>query len=252
MKRILFSIGSYHVYGYGLMIALGIIAACLLLEWRMRKRQMDADKALDLVIWCAVGGLLGAKVLYWITILPSILADPAVILQNLTDGFVVYGGILGGILAGFLFCRIRKWDFLKMFDLAMPSVALGQAFGRVGCFLAGCCYGRETACAIHVVFPADSMAPSGVPLIPTQLMSAGLNLLHCILLILFARSVKHKDGQVAALYLICYSVGRFLLEFLRGDELRGHIGFLSTSQFIAIFILAAGLILFFALNRKKS
>ena len=105
----------------------------------------------------------------------------------------------------------------------MPSVALAQGFGRIGCFLAGCCYGEETDSPIGIVFHESAYAPNGVNLIPTQLISSGLDFLHFLVLIWLARRVK-ADGQVAGCYLIFYSVGRFILEFFRGDMIRGNVG----------------------------
>jgi phosphatidylglycerol:prolipoprotein diacylglycerol transferase len=253
MRSVIFSIGPFTVYGYGLMIAIGILAAYLVAVKRAKKYGLNADLIFDLAIWCLVGGLLGAKILYWVTILPSILADPAMIFHDFSNGFVVYGGIIGGILCGYLFCRRKKVIFRQYFDLVMPSVALAQGFGRIGCFLAGCCYGAETDSCFHVIFRESALAPNNVPLIPTQLISSALDFAHFFVLCWFA-SRKKADGQVAGLYLILYSIGRFILEFFRGDLIRGSVGTLSTSQFISIFILIAGLIVFFglgALNRKK-
>ncbi|MBP5306155.1 MAG: prolipoprotein diacylglyceryl transferase, partial [Lachnospiraceae bacterium] len=158
-------------------------------------------------------------------------------------GFVVYGGIILGIFAGFLYTRRKKLNFWKYFDIVMPEIALAQAFGRVGCFLAGCCYGEETHNVLHVVFHDSPIAPNGVQLIPTQVYSSLFNFLHFFILINVAKK-KKADGQVAGLYLIIYSVGRFIIEFFRGDIERGQIGILSTSQFISIFIFAAGILLY--------
>lgn len=248
MKNELFSIGPFTVYGYGLMIAIGIIAAYLIGEYRAKKYHLDADRVFSIMIWAVLGGFLGAKLLYILTQLKEIIENPG-LLMDLTDGFVVYGGIIGGILSAMIYCRFRKLPFLKYFDLLIPSVALAQAFGRIGCFLAGCCYGRETSCAIGIVFQNSAYAPNGVRLLPTQLISSGLDFLHFLLLIWFA---KHKkgDGQVAGLYLICYSIGRFILEFFRGDLIRGSVGSLSTSQFISIFVCIAGVVLMVVRNGK--
>ena len=251
MKSVLFSIGNFHIYGYGFMIALGIIVAYIVAEKRAPSQGLDPNPIIDLTITCAIGGLLGAKLLYLITIWEKIVKDPSVLLSSLTDGFVVYGGIIGGILVGYVFTRIKKLSFLKHFDLVMPSIALAQAFGRIGCFLAGCCYGKETTHAFCVVFPEGSLAPAGVPLIPTQLISSGLNFLHFLFLVLFAAKWKKADGQVGFLYLICYSAGRFILEFFRGDAIRGTVGALSTSQFIAVFLFAIGVIGFAICTKMK-
>lgn len=248
MKNELFSIGPFTVYGYGLMIAVGVIAAYLVGEYRAKKHGLDSDKILSLVLWAVVGGLLGAKVLYVLTQLPQIIKDPS-ILKNVTDGFVVYGGIIGGIFSCIIYCRKKKLPFLKYFDLLMPSVALAQGFGRIGCFLAGCCYGRETTCPIGITFTNSAYAPNGVSLLPTQLISSGLDFLHFFVLIWFAGK-KKGDGQVAGLYLVFYSIGRFILEFFRGDLIRGSVGALSTSQFISIFACIAGVALVILRNGK--
>jgi len=136
MKNELFTIGPFTVYSYGFMIAVGVFAAWLTAEYRAKKYRADTDQIFFLVLWCLVGGLLGAKLLFWITEWKEVAADPGFILRTMTDGFVVYGGIIGGIIAGWLYSRITKLNFLKYFDLMIPSVALAQGFGRIGCLLA--------------------------------------------------------------------------------------------------------------------
>jgi len=247
MKPIIFSIGSFDIYGYGLMIALGVMAAVVLAEKRSPKYGLDGDHIFNIGIWAALCGLAGAKILYWIVELPSILEDPSLLL-DIGSGFVVYGGIIGGILGGWLYCRRKKISFLKYFDIVMPSVALGQAFGRLGCLLAGCCYGRETDSWFHIVFTESMIAPNGVPLIPTQIISSGADLLHCLVLIWIARRTK-GDGQVGGFYLIFYSIGRTLIELLRDDP-RGAVGGLSTSQFISLFILLVGVAMVVVCGRR--
>ena len=199
-------------------------------------------------LWCLVGGLAGAKLLYVLVEIKAIMENPQNILKELTEGFVVYGGIIGGILTGYIYSRVKKVSFIKYFDLIMPSIALAQAFGRIGCFLSGCCYGCETSSWCGVVFNNSPFAPIGVRVIPTQLISSAANFLHFFVLIWFAKRAK-SDGQVGGLYLIFYSIGRFLIEILRNDP-RGEIGFLSTSQFISIFTLILGIALFVIATKK--
>lgn len=189
-----------------------------------------------------MGGFLGAKILYWITEWKSILENPGFLSATLTDGFVVFGGIVGGIFTAYVYCRVKKLDFLKFFDTLMPSVALAQGFGRIGCLLAGCCYGKETSDAFSITFHTSDFAPNGVALVPTQIYSSILDFLHYGLLLLILRSQK-KDGETAAAYLIFYSAGRFVLEFFRGDLARGSVGVLSTSQFISVFTFLAGIVM---------
>ena len=152
MKNELLSIGPFTIYGYGLMIGIGIIAAYLTAESRAKKLKLDPDKIFGLVIWCLIFGYLGSKILFCITVIDKIIADPAYILHSLQNGWVVYGGLIGGIIGGCLYCRHKKVNFMSYFDLAVPSVALAQGFGRIGCFLAGCCYGRPTDGPLGITF----------------------------------------------------------------------------------------------------
>ncbi|MDF2941522.1 MAG: prolipoprotein diacylglyceryl transferase [Herbinix sp.] len=239
MKNELLKIGPVTLYGYGLMIAIGVIAAYTVAEYRAKRKGLNSELIFSLTIWCLAGGILGAKVLFLITQLKEIISDPKVLL-DISEGFVVYGGIIGGILAGFLFCWKKKLNFLQYFDLVMPSIALAQGFGRIGCLFAGCCYGNETNNAFHIVFHESNYAPNEVPLIPTQPISSALDFLNFFALVFLAKRVK-TDGQIAGFYLIFYSAGRFILEFFRGDLVRGSVGTLSTSQFIAIFLFLIGL-----------
>lgn len=248
MYNDLFTIGPVTLHGYGLLIGIGFMMALLLADYRSKKYNLDTDFVFNLAFVCIIFGMLGAKVLYLITEIKAIINNPSTILEFM-DGFVVYGGIIGGILAAYLYCRFKKKHFLTYFDLLIPSVALAQGFGRIGCFLAGCCYGAETSSHFGIVFKHSSYAPNNVSLIPTQLISSAGDFLICLLLILFAKK-KPKSGSVASAYLILYGVGRFGVEFLRGDLIRGSVGILSTSQFISIFIVLTGLILGFFVNKK--
>lgn len=241
MYNDILTIGPVTIHGYGLMIAIGVICAMIVGIKRAKKREMDADIVINIGLIVVIAGFFGAKLLYCIVELPTFLKDPLLVLSS--SGFVVYGGIAAGILAAFLYCRKKNVSFLKYFDLIIPSVALAQGFGRIGCFLAGCCYGCETSLPIGIIFQNSNIAPNGIPLFPTQLLSSAGDFLIALVLILYARKTR-STGKVAGLYLMLYSVGRFIIEFFRTDA-RGAVGLLSTSQFIAIFMLAGGLLLFF-------
>lgn len=251
MKNELLTIGPFTIYGYGLMIAVGIMAAYVTAEYRAKKLRLAGEHIFYLVIWCVLGGFLCSKLLFWITEWREFLENPMFFFRTLGDGFVVFGGIIGGIFSGYLYCRKKGLDFWEYFDLVMPSVALAQGFGRIGCLLAGCCYGRETTGPLSITFQDSGFAPNGVPLIPTQIYSSILDFFLFFLLLFIARHRKAK-GEVAACYLIFYSAGRFILEFFRGDLARGSVGVLSTSQFIGIFTgLAGAALLFFIRKREK-
>ncbi len=253
MRHILFKIGPLEIAGYGTMIALGFILALIMGEKRAKKKEMRDDLIFGLAFTCIIFGILGAKLMHYITDLKYYLEDPSRFL-NIGSGFVVYGGIILGVLAGYIYCRHYKLVFSEYFDLVMPSVALAQAFGRIGCFLAGCCYGKETDSAIGVVFKDSPFAPNGVKLIPSQLISSLMLFVLVFILVRYADKTWRRPFKVAGLYMILYSIGRFFIEFFRGDEERGNIGFLSTSQFISIFILIGGIVLFnlhSMMSRKK-
>lgn len=255
MRQILFEIGPFKLYSYGLMLAIGVIAAFMVAEKRSPKKGLDPEQIFSLGIWCAVGGFLGAKVLYLITEYEKLFAG-RMTFRDVMYGFVVYGGIIGGILAGYLYCKVKKMNFLKYFDLVMPSIALAQGFGRIGCFLAGCCYGRETDAWYGMEFNHSVYYNMiGVKVIPTQLIMSVANFVHFFLLVFIANKIYKtgKDGVIAGCYLLFYSIGRFLIEFLRNDP-RGGVGVLSTSQFISLFIFAAGvgMVLFFGLRKGKT
>ena len=246
MYNEILSIGPITIHGYGLMIGLGVMAALLLGDYRAKKFGLNGDHIYGMTFWAVILGFVAARILFIITEWENFLVNP---MQYLTGaGFVVYGGIIGGALTIYGFCKIKKIDMLAYLDLMIPSVALAQAFGRVGCFLAGCCYGRETTSWLGVVFTNSDFAPNGVKVLPTQLFMAGGDLILCGILLWYAAK-RPMRGKTSALYLILYSIGRFLIEFLRNDD-RGNVGMLSTSQFIAIFTLALGVLGFFVILPK--
>ncbi len=253
MKNDLFTIGPVTIYGYGLMIAIGIILGYAVLQHRARKNDLKDDMIFNLAFLSVISGIVGAKLLFIITQIKNILDNPGLILK-ISDGFVVYGGLIAGILAGYVYCRKYRLNFFELFDLVIPSVALAQGFGRIGCFLAGCCYGHETDGPLAIVFHQSEFAPNGVRLVPTQLISSGLDFLNFFVLIVLSKRKKFH-GQIAGLYIVFYSIGRFILEFFRGDLIRGTIGGISTSQFISILLFLGGGALFLIagyLGRKKA
>lgn len=237
MKYILFSIGSLNVYGYGFMIALGVIFAFYLSANNCKKLSLNENQVYKIGFWGILSGFIGAKVLYWITILGEIIQNPGIIF-NLSEGFVVYGGLIGGVLGGALYCKIKKLNTLNYLAAIIPAIALGQGFGRLGCFLAGCCYGAETDSWIGMQFNESPFAPHGVNLIPTQLFSSGFDFLLALFLMFMLK--KGKIKEIIPFYFIAYSVGRFIIEFFRSDP-RGAVGVLSTSQFISIFVFIIGI-----------
>ncbi len=243
----LFDLGPFPVYTYGLCIAIGILAAFYIADKRGKKLGIDVSRLDSITLWILIGGFAGSKILYWLTRFQDILKDPS-ILTNFSDGWVVYGGILGGIAAGWIYCHIKGLNFWEFFDLIIPEVDLAQGFGRLGCFFAGCCYGIECHDWYCLVFPEGGLAPSGIPLFPTQLLSSLYDFALFFVLIWLSKKKKF-DGELGGWYLIFYSIGRFIIEFFRGDLVRGGAMGLSTSQIISVFTLIGG-ILILILGRK--
>lgn len=237
MHNDLFTIGKFTVHGYSVMIAIGFIVSMALCLLKAKKEKKNGDIITDLGLIGIVGGFLGGKILFLIVSIKDVIAYPKYYLgiPGIFSGFVVYGGLIIGLLAIFIYTRIKKVDCFEYLDFIAPFVAMAQGFGRIGCFLAGCCYGGPTDSFLGVVFPEGSIAPAGIKLWPTQLFSSAGDFLICGILLLFSMKNK-KKGNVCILYAILYSVGRFIVEFFRND-LRGNVGTFSTSQFISLIIL---------------
>ena len=246
MKTDILTIGKITIHGYGLMIAIGILCCIAMGMYRAKKYKLNPEAVIDIALYGVLAGFLGAKLLYVIVEFPAFIKDPLSVLGS--EGFVVYGGIILGVLAAIIYCKVKGLVFLEYFDLCAPSISLAQGFGRIGCFLAGCCYGRETQSFLGVVVPANSMAPAGIKVLPTQLFSSAGDFLITAILLLYYKKIKHT-GDGGALYMILYGVGRFLIEFLRADD-RGNIGMLSTSQMISIVIVAGAVVLLWQ-NRRR-
>ncbi len=245
MYNDLFSIGSLTIHSYGVMIAIGFAAAIVMSYYRAKAYRLKKEAIIDIALLAMIFGFLGAKLLYVIVEYKAFFANPLQVLGS--EGFVVYGGIIGGVAAAVVYCHKKKISFMSYFDLTIPAVAVAQGFGRIGCFLAGCCYGCESS-FLGVIFPEGSIAPAGIPLLPTQLFSSAGDFLIGLILVLYARKSKIK-GNVGALYLLLYGVGRFVIEIFRNDN-RGSIGVLSTSQLISIFFVLGAVLLYF-INKKR-
>jgi phosphatidylglycerol:prolipoprotein diacylglycerol transferase len=226
---------------YGIMSALGMLAALVLIGVTRKFTRFSEDQALSAALWAIISGFLGAKILYWITELKQIVADPSFLLHTLREGFVFYGAFIGGLAGIAIYALRKKLPFFSFTDYFVPGLVLGHAFGRIGCFFAGCCYGVECESPISIVFPTGGAAPSGVPLLPTQLMESAFLFLLCIALVLMLRK-KKPFATVTAWYMVLYGVWRFTIEFFRNDD-RGFVGALSTSQFISIFLILGGIAL---------
>lgn len=232
---------NYSIPTFGVLFLLGTGAAFLLGVQTARKYSISTMDAMFFGLFGIIGGIIGAKLLYIIVDLPNLIASPETALIRLaTGGAVFYGGLIGGILGGYFYTHIYHLDSIQFFDIAVPCLALAQAFGRIGCFFNGCCYGipYEGPGAVH--YPVGAYPPSGIGLFPAQLSeSAFLFGLTLLLMAVLWRS--DTPGFTTGLYLITSGLFRFINEFFRADP-RGAIGFLSTSQFISLLIIGLGIL----------
>jgi phosphatidylglycerol:prolipoprotein diacylglycerol transferase len=258
MYPLLFEIpifGGLKIYTYGVLVALGFVIG---IAWIVREGKIAGihpDKILDLSFYLILAGLAGSRVLYIITDWERYAARPVDVFKIWEGGLVYYGGFIAALVTGFFYVRKKGLSFLKVTDCYMPGLAIGHGIGRIGCFMAGCCYGRETHGFLHVIFPPDphTLAPVGVPLIPIQLIETAVETL-IFLMLVFVRRKKTFDGEVFLVYLILYSVARSVLEIFRGDAVRGYVipGWLSTSQFISACLVIFAAVLYYRLKVKKT
>jgi phosphatidylglycerol:prolipoprotein diacylglycerol transferase len=240
------------LHTYGFLLAAGFLIALKVAAVRGRKLGVEANLMMDLGLYILVSALVGAKLLLLIVDWEHYQHDP---LSLIRSGGVFYGGLVAAVLTSIWFFRKHRLSVWPMTDILAPSVALGHAIGRLGCFTAGCCYGKGTTVPWAVTFTNPYAreivgVPLNVPLHPTQLYEAVVEFaLFGFLLFLAGR--KKFDGQIFWTYVFGYSLARFVIEFFRGDLERGFVfgGALSTSQLIALFLVAAASFALLGLRR---
>jgi phosphatidylglycerol---prolipoprotein diacylglyceryl transferase len=245
--------GTFYLPTYGFMAALGLIVALLVTFKLAKKNGVDPDDAWNLGIIVILSGILGAKILMLIVDWRHYQSD---LFSTMQAGGVFSGGVVAAFIAGTWYVRRRGMPWLKTADVFAPGLALGHAFGRLGCFAAGCCYGRETTLPWAVTF-SDAWAhklsetPLGVHLHPTQIYEFLVEITNFFLLLWLIRR-KRFDGQIIGTYLFVYGFARFFLEFLRGDAGRGQFfdTWMTTTQFIAILMVVGGGVLWMLGARK--
>jgi phosphatidylglycerol:prolipoprotein diacylglycerol transferase len=226
MHPILVKIGPVTIHTYGFLLALGVVCGIGLSLILAKKENLDKTVLADFLFYAILVGLVGAKVWYFFTEFGYYLKHPGEIPSLITSAGTFHGGIIFAILFVLWYVRKHNLNFKVIGDVLAPAVALAHFFGRMGCFSSGCCWGREApGCPIAVEFTSPETStgvPHGVPLYPTQLIEAILNLLNFIILFLVFRKKKF-NGQVFVLYIFNYSIIRFFVEFFRGDDGRGYI-----------------------------
>jgi phosphatidylglycerol:prolipoprotein diacylglycerol transferase len=253
----LFTIGSFSLPTYGVLVALGFLAGLYLVGRLSRRAGLDADKMTNLGVYVALAAIVGAKLFMILTNLGYYLEQPSRIfsLSSLQAGGVFYGGLLAALAVAVWYARSAKLPGLLAADVLAPAVAIGHSIGRLGCFAAGCCWGKPSSLPWAIAF-TDPVAheyvgvPLNIHLHPTQLYEAiGTLAVGIFLLRLFGK--PHPPGSILGWYLVLYSSFRFGVEFLRADTERlfPFDGPFSTTQWIALLLVAAGA---FLLNKQKN
>src|SRR5688500_14082825 len=240
MHPILFEIGSLTVYSYGFMIALGIVAGMSYLVFEGRTEAgLTFDQANVLFLFIFLAAVVGGKLFLFFEDPPAYLEDPAMLFRG--RGFVFYGSFLLAIPTMWWFFKKHNLPIYRMLDVMAITTCFVHMFGRIGCFLAGCCYGTPTDSVLAVTFtdPACYAEPLNTPLYPTQVFEAAYIFL-VMLFLFYLKSKRRFYGQLFLTYLMLYATGRFILEFFRGDTGRGFVieNYISHSQFTALLVLA--------------
>ncbi len=250
MHPIAFNLGPLTVHWFGIGIALAFLAGMWTAARRAPLAGVSAESITDLIVpWLLLGGILGARVMFVTTYWREEFAGKPVtdVFMIQRGGLVFYGGLLGASLTVILFARIKKLPLWKLADILAPSIALGSVFGRIGCLMNGCCYGRACELPWAIPHPVNQS-----PIHPTQIYDALLNLaLYLGLAWLFRR--RKFDGQVFAVFLVCYALARSTVELFRGDYSAAHLhGGLTPAHVLSFGIFLAGVILFVLLRNRSA
>lgn len=235
------------VTAYGVFALLGILAGGVLIVKLARHRGIAAFDAVNIIALLVSGGVLFSLFVHFIIFLPERLAARSFF--DYPPGVVSWGGVVGGFLAALWISRFWKIHLLKLADIALPGVALGFAFGRIGCHLAGCCYGLhyEGPFSLHFTHPLAPASAAPQPLFPIQLTSALLLFALCVILLIVLRRAI-RPGMVLLAYLVLYGAGRFTIEFFRNDP-RGVFLHLSDAQWYSLVLLVSAIFLTVKLRR---
>jgi phosphatidylglycerol:prolipoprotein diacylglycerol transferase len=254
MHPILFEVGGWPVYSYGVLLALAYLAGLQLAVVRARRAGMDGTKVMDFGIYLIIAALVGAKLMLVLIDFDYFRGNPRELFSLVRAGGVFYGGLIGALVVAILLVRRYRLPLWTTADLFAPGIALGHVIGRFGCLLAGCCYGRPTDRPWGVTFTdpvaaANVGTPLGDPLHPTQLYDAGAELLILLLLLATERRGRPFPGRTFWGYMALYGVSRFIVEIYRGDP-RGVVMGLATSQFVSVLIVPISLVMLWRLASR--
>jgi phosphatidylglycerol:prolipoprotein diacylglycerol transferase len=242
MHPILIQFHGFSIHSYGVMLAIGFVVGISMAAREAVRTDVDPEKVLNLAFWILISSIIGSRIFHCIVFYPQYIKDPLRILMLWEGGLVFYGGFLGALIAGWAYCRSQKLNYWELADLLMPSVMLGLVFGRIGCTLAGCCFGKACGPDFPLGMTFENPLGLGVKntaLYPTQVVSAINGFLIFLILWLY-RKHKRFHGELVAICLIVYGITRSLIEILREDP-RGFLNLgpilLSESQVVSVFML---------------
>jgi phosphatidylglycerol---prolipoprotein diacylglyceryl transferase len=254
MYPILFEIGGFPVYTYGVLLAAAYLLGLQFALRRARTRGLDPNRVMDLGIWIIISALVGAKLLLLIVEFDTFKRNPSELMTLVRSGGVFYGGLIAAVGVALWYLRRHKMPMWTVTDVFAPGIALGHVIGRLGCLFAGCCFGRPTDVPWAITFTNQYAqqnvgTPLGRPLHPTQLYEAGAELLILGILLITERKGRPFPGRTFWSYLLFYGISRFIIEFYRGD-IRGTVGDFSTSQFVSLIIVPLAIIMLVVLGRR--
>jgi len=264
MYPVLIKLGPLTLHSYGFFMALGVAFGLWFIYRQAKKQELDAPKLLDAAFYIIIISLIGAKLVLLLGNFAYYIKNPKELFWIARSGGVFQGGLVFGILFALWYFRRKRIPTWIAADIAAPALALGHGFGRIGCFMAGCCFGKECALPWGVVFQSEyAHNLTGItlqtPLHPVQLYEAALNFINFLILYVFLRK-KTFDGQIFPLYIINYSIIRYITEFFRGDHaekvflFKGPSALLTISypQFFCLLGLVAGILLYTIFKKRKS
>jgi len=252
MYPVLLSIGPLTIHTYGFCIAIGFLVALSYVSKTAKRKNINSEIIVDLCFYALVCGMIGGRILYVILEWEHFDNNWFEIFRIWNGGLVFYGGFIAALLFAWQYMRIKQMPMLKTLDILAPAMALAHGFGRIGCFFAGCCYGRMCDLPWAVTFTHPlTLARPNVSLHPTQLYSSVMNFIIFGLLV-WLSAKKPKAGIISVAYLCLYGCGRFIVECYRGDD-RGAFWFdiLSPAQGIGLFMVGAGILLYYFIIRKQ-
>jgi phosphatidylglycerol:prolipoprotein diacylglycerol transferase len=251
MHPILYSFGPVTVYTYGFFVSMGFLASFALFLFQLKKRQISVDTGIDLAFWVLLSSIVGSRLVYVLVNLNYYLHYPFKVFMLWEGGLVWYGAFIGALVAALIYFRAKKLDGWVWLDIAIPFVALGQGIGRIGCLMAGCCYGKPTNLPWGITFTASEIAPLGVSLHPTQIYDMLFDLTIFAVLFLRRDKVRFRGEQILS-YLFLYGATRSIVEVFRGDP-RGSLfwGSITTSQLISIIAVIVGIVLYYRIREKN-